>query len=191
MNRNILHIGTHLNDERKEGRMKDLAKILSLVLIFLLLLPAAKIDYKEEMKNDYFEISSELKEYMNTFTIGLGIDQTLKFKYNDESEKNKPEMSGSLVGILVILTVLGGAVFMNVFYDGEDKSTYILMGIYGALVILLLLLPGAVKNLTFDGETMADSVGAKYLKMTLFYFVSLLSAAGVLGIFAKEKFLKS
>lgn len=51
----------------------------------------AKIDDEQEF------LDSELKvnEYMNYFSLGFGLDQTLKTTADGESEKDKPGMSGS------------------------------------------------------------------------------------------------
>lgn len=165
--------------------MKDVAKILSLVLILLLLLPVAKIDYEIE----FWGQKAELKEYMNYFSVGLGLDQTMKFEMEGETEKSKPKMSGSIIALIALILIIAGAAFLNIFNTGDTKSTYIIMGIYAATFIFLLLLPMAVKNIKIDGESLKDGIGSEYVKMTIFYFISLLSTLGIVGIFAKEKFL--
>lgn len=166
--------------------LKDIAKILSLLLVVLLILPVAKISIEESFMGSKYE----MKEYMNYFSVGLGLDQTIKAELDGETtDKEKVDLSGSFVALLALLLIIGGAVFLNVFYAGDDQSKYIVIGIYGALALLLLILPGAVDNLKIEDESIVDTLGKDSLKMTFFYFISLLSSLGVLGIYAKDKFI--
>lgn len=165
--------------------MTKIAKLLALLMVLFLLLPVAKIHMEEEG----WGMKVELKEYMNHFSVALGIDQTLKVEYMGESEKEKPDMSGSFLALLSLILIIGGAVFVNIFDSGDDKFHMISMAIYLGIFVLLLLLPSAVNNLEFDGEAISDGLGKDYLKMTIFYFLSLLASLGIAGIFAKNKLL--
>jgi hypothetical protein len=165
--------------------MTKVAKLLTILMVILLLLPVAKIHMKEEAMG----MKVELKEYMNHFSVALGFDQTLKVEIIGEVEKSKPDMSGSFIALLSLALIMCSAVFVNVLDTGDDKFHLISMSLYLGIFILLILLPGAVKNLEFDGESIADGLGKDYVKMTFFYITSLLSSLAVAGIFAKNKFL--
>jgi hypothetical protein len=126
---------------------------------------------------------------MNYFSLGLGIDQTLKTTADGESEKDKPDMSGSFIVLLATILIVAGALLLNGLDLKIEMIDYVKIGVFGAITLLLLLVPGSVKDLELDGIKINSMLGDDIVKMSLFYFISLLSAAGITGIFVKEKFI--
>ncbi|MBN2793897.1 MAG: hypothetical protein JXR88_00725 [Clostridia bacterium] len=165
--------------------MKEIAKILSLVLVVLLLLPLAKIDYDQE----FMGFKVEMKEYMNYFSLGLGLDQTIKSKSDDEVDKSKPDLSGSFLVLIAIVVTIFGALLLNGLDLKLPQMDYVKIGVYALLTLILILLPSSVHKLKLDDVQVISILGKESVKMTLFYFLSLLSAIGITGIFIKEKFL--
>jgi len=185
--------------------MKNYAKLIALVLVILLFLPTFMIKANE--KENGMEI--KMKEYFNHFSLALGIDQNVKVKIDMDKETEKQfeamgmdvdqifKMMGiddfeaegkfSLFASLGILATLAGAGYLLFFDDGSDKSTYIVMGIYGLVLFTLFLIPSIGNDFEILGSALDSDEDVT--QASLFYFLSVIGSLGIIGIYAKEKFM--